>query len=344
MKLLILTQKVDINDDVLGFFHSWLKEFAKHCEKLTVICLYQGEYDLPENVEVYSLGKEKKNFQLLSRINYVFRFYKYIWQERNNYDKVFVHMNAVYAVLGGPLWRLWKKRIALWYTHRQVSLTLRLAEKLVHRVFSASKESFTLDSAKLKVLGHGIDTEYFQLPKEKKPNSKLEIVSVGRITRIKNLDILLAAGQILAAQKDFLFRLRLIGQPNNPQDEEYLTELKKYVKDNKLEDYIEFLGPVPNRQILPYYQESDLAINLSPTGGMDKAVLEALACGLPVIAFNQTFTRLLPYQLMLNNLDARELADKIVEARGVDMEKSRSEVLSQYNMEALVRGIILDLK
>jgi len=39
MKLLIITQKVDINDDVLGFMHGWIAEFAKHCEKLTVICL-----------------------------------------------------------------------------------------------------------------------------------------------------------------------------------------------------------------------------------------------------------------------------------------------------------------
>jgi len=32
MKLLILTQKVDIDDDVLGFFHGWLEEFAKNVE------------------------------------------------------------------------------------------------------------------------------------------------------------------------------------------------------------------------------------------------------------------------------------------------------------------------
>jgi len=43
MKLLIVTQKVDINDDVLGFFHDWIKEFAKNCEKVTVICLGKGE-------------------------------------------------------------------------------------------------------------------------------------------------------------------------------------------------------------------------------------------------------------------------------------------------------------
>ena len=78
MKLLIITQKVDINDDVLGFFHRWIEEFAKHCEKITVICLQKGEYNLPDNVKVLSLGKEGA----MAKIKYALNFYKYIWQER----------------------------------------------------------------------------------------------------------------------------------------------------------------------------------------------------------------------------------------------------------------------
>jgi len=39
MKILILTQKIDKNDDILGFFHGWVAEFAQHCEKVTVIAL-----------------------------------------------------------------------------------------------------------------------------------------------------------------------------------------------------------------------------------------------------------------------------------------------------------------
>ena len=39
MKILIITQKVDQNDDVLGFFHGWIAEFAKHCEQVTVYFL-----------------------------------------------------------------------------------------------------------------------------------------------------------------------------------------------------------------------------------------------------------------------------------------------------------------
>ena len=56
-RLLITTQAVDLDDPVLGFFHRWIEEFAKHCESISVICLKEGRHDLPDNVHVYSLGK-----------------------------------------------------------------------------------------------------------------------------------------------------------------------------------------------------------------------------------------------------------------------------------------------
>ena len=46
MRLLVLTQKVDREDDVLGFFHEWLRRFSAQCEAVEVICLYEGAHDL----------------------------------------------------------------------------------------------------------------------------------------------------------------------------------------------------------------------------------------------------------------------------------------------------------
>ncbi|MBI4086504.1 hypothetical protein HY416_00780 [Candidatus Kaiserbacteria bacterium] len=60
MKLLICTQTVDRGDPTLGFFHEWIAEFARHCERVIVVCLFEGEHSLPENVTVLSLGKERR--------------------------------------------------------------------------------------------------------------------------------------------------------------------------------------------------------------------------------------------------------------------------------------------
>src|SRR3989344_8793777 len=102
MNLLIITQKVDNNDQLLGFFIEWLKKLSQKFDKLIVLCLEKGEYDLPTNVEVVSLGKDRGD----SKLKQLFNFYYLIFNLRRKYNAVFVHMNPIWAVLGGTFWRL----------------------------------------------------------------------------------------------------------------------------------------------------------------------------------------------------------------------------------------------
>ena len=73
MRLLIITQKVNKNDPVLGFFHTWIKELATKFESIEVICLEKGHFDLPQNVTVYSLGKEHG----VTRLGYIKNFFRF---------------------------------------------------------------------------------------------------------------------------------------------------------------------------------------------------------------------------------------------------------------------------
>ena len=187
MRILILTQKVDKEDDILGFFHAWLQEFSAVAEHVHVICLEEGTYDLPKNVEVHSLGKETGR----SRIKYTLNFYKYIFNLRNQYDVVFVHMNYEYVLLGGFFWKLYKKKILLWYVHRQVTTGLRLANYFVDKVFTSTKQSFLIDTNKKVLVGHGIVYEKFFHEPKQYMSDPLVILHVGRITQIKNIDMLL---------------------------------------------------------------------------------------------------------------------------------------------------------
>ena len=59
MRLLVVTQIVDTNDSNLGFFHAWLQRIAAQVDSMIVLCLKKGEYQLPANVTVLSLGKEQ---------------------------------------------------------------------------------------------------------------------------------------------------------------------------------------------------------------------------------------------------------------------------------------------
>jgi glycosyltransferase involved in cell wall biosynthesis len=262
MKLLIVTQVIDTKDPVLGFFVRWVEEFAKHIERVEVICLKEGAHNLPANVRVHSLGKEKG----VSRATYIFNFYRYIWSLRHDYDAVFVHMNPEYVILGGLLWRLWGKRISLWYTHKSVNIKLRLATLLAHAIFTASKESFRLQSNKVRVMGHGIDTNFFT------PDLQVSrgdwYLSVGRLMPSKDHRM-----AIVEARDDGK-KLRIAGE--GPE----LKNLEVYARS--LDAQVEFLGGLSQTALRDEYRRANLLIHTSKTGSLDKVVLEALACGLPV--------------------------------------------------------------
>lgn len=259
MKLLICTQTVDNQDSHLGFFVRWIEEFAKHCEEVTVICLREGRHSLPPNVRVYALG-------FGGRFSRAFRFMRYIIALRKEYTTVFVHMNPEYIVLAGWLWRLWNKRITLWYTHKSVNLKLRIAVFFANIIFTASKESFRLRTKKLHVMGHGIDTDFFS------PDASIArgdwLLSVGRLMKSKRHDLAIR----IATQENK--ELHIAGEGLERKNLEMLT--------SELSARVQFLGALTQSQLRDEYRRASYLIHTSETGSLDKVVLEALACGLSV--------------------------------------------------------------
>ena len=58
-RLLLFNLATDADDVALGFAISWITELSKHVKAIDVITMRVGRYALPENVCVYSVGKEK---------------------------------------------------------------------------------------------------------------------------------------------------------------------------------------------------------------------------------------------------------------------------------------------
>jgi glycosyltransferase involved in cell wall biosynthesis len=332
MKLLIITQKVDINDDNLGSFHGWIKEFAKNCESVIVICLQNGEHDLSGNVRVLSLGKPA------SRAKYIYRFYRYIWRERKNYDAVFVHMNPVYVVFGGLFWKFFGKKIYLWYTHKSVNMDLRIAEWFVSRIFTASTESCRLKSKKIVVTGHGIDINKFEARNQKSEiNQKFKIITAGRITPSKNLDLLIEATKILNG-KNFNFEIKIAGMPVLESDKIYLEGLKKIAGKE-----IEFVGKVFYGNMPDFYRGADLFVNFSDTGSIDRAVLEAMASGLLVLTSNEAFRNVLEGKYITSK-NPEDISEKIIKLSQSGLDSGlRDYVVKNHSLEGLIKKILVNL-
>ena len=307
---MVITQKVDENDDLLGFFVGWLREFSKYFEKVFVITLAKGEYELPANVFVYSLGKERGSGKFLRIIRFYRYLFKFIFQSR----AIFVHMSPIFAIASWPAAFIFRKNIFLWYLHCSLTFRLKIAEKLCSKILTADKDSLNLKSRKIIELGHGIDIERFKIKRSWKNETRpLRILSVGRISKIKNYETLIEAAQILK-DRGLTFEIKIVGRPVMPYDFEYFEELKKLVGTFELEDSVEFIGFVPYSQIADYYKKSDIFVNPSPRGGIDKAVLEAMAAGcIPFVSnevFEKYFGELSPF-LIFKHGDSNDLAEKI---------------------------------
>lgn len=336
MRLLITTQVLDSDDPHLGFFHEWVAEFAKHCEKVSVVCLKEGRHSLPQNVRVFSLGKEKRT---ASSISYAWRLLQVSIAERNSYDAVFVHMNPEYLVVCGWFWKLWNKKTSLWYAHKSVTLKLRIALLFTDKVFSVTKESFGMRTSKLEPMGHGVDMERFK-PQQKAHADRLRLISVGRIAESKHLkEMLPVVSELLRRGEKPL--LTFVGGAGTAAEEQYSRELIGDIERMGLRDSVVLYGPAAHVAIPELFQQHDVFLNFGTTGNMDKAGFEPLVSGLPLVTTNEAFRSLLtPYGLYVEGNNPTRVADAILHAREVSMEPLTTYVRENHSLQKLVPKIV----
>jgi len=334
VNLLIITQKVDKEDPILGFFHNWLEKFSDEVKNLYVISLYKGEVDLPDNVTVLSLGKEKGSGKIVQFL----KLQKYLVKVLPKVNGIFVHMCPEYVLFAGPLAKLYNKKILLWFVHKSVNWKLWLAEKLVNKIYTSSKNSCRLESKKIEVAGHGVDTDLFK-PVDNAEHKK-EIICVGRISPIKDqLTFVKAASIIYKKDPSFDYKFKIIGAPYLETDKKYNDKLRDYVRQNDLGERVEFIDKVNYLEMPMLYNESSLLVNLCPTGGMDKVVLEAMAFNLPVIVCNQSFKGCISEGRFFECGSAQDLANKIMSNIGVS-QNSRQTILDNFSLERIVKKIV----
>lgn len=130
----------------------------------------------------------------------------------------------------------------------------------------------------LSYLGKAIDVLKY-IPIEKQHHTEIEFLFVGRIVPIKNLDMLVkAVGEISSAP----FKLTIVGDHESSEG----SRIIKLVNDLKLEKKIEFIGEKSGEELISCYQKADVFVISSFYDNSPTVVLEAMACGLPVVGTN----------------------------------------------------------
>lgn len=308
MQLLIVTQKINKRDENLGFFHRWVEEFAKHYSRVVVIANSVGEHNLPKNVAVFSLGKESG----LGRLRRYYRFWEFFSYHYTRSDAAFFHMSPEFVLAAGPFLLSLSRPHALWYVHKSVTWRLKLAERLVDFIFTASNLSFRLPSKKVIYTGHAIDTDFFRPADQSRPTtSHLRLLTVGRISPVKDLETIVRALAVLKESWNHPWVLSIVGGPLIERDHSYLATLKKLALERGLGQRIVFEGARPYTELPEIYREHDIFLSMSATGSIDKAVLEAMSTGLSVITANEAFRELLPAPYFLEKRSPEFLASRI---------------------------------
>ncbi len=340
MKILIITQKLDSNDHVLGAIVGWVKEIAKISQSVSVICLEKRSFSFPKNVSTYSLGKEDG----VSRLKYINNFYKHLKELDGSYDRVFVHMNQEYILLAGWYWNLKGIPVYFWRNHPNGNFLTNIAVFFSKKVFCTSKASYTAKFKKTVLMPAGVDTDLFK-PVEGVVRKKYSVCMVSRIAPVKRIELGLSAMKILISSGTQV-SLDIIGSPLD-RDLEYFNELKKYVVDNDLSGHVNFLGDFPLPRHPELYTSYEICLNLTLSGSFDKSIISTTSCGSVPLVSNSSLSGLLPPVCVTNDSPeeiAKSLKKLLVPIEQVKIQKDLEFFVKSQSLEALIGKLQLELK
>ncbi len=129
-------------------------------------------------------------------------------------------------------------------------------------------------SEKIAVIPNGIDTKTFYLSSS--PNGKSDIIFVGNFIERKGLDLLIKSFKKISMKSPDV-NLKILG--NGP----IKSKIQLMVNELELNNRVKFMDQVSNTEIATIIQNSRLLCLPSREEGFGVVLIEALACGVPVV-------------------------------------------------------------
>ncbi|HEX6462479.1 MAG TPA: glycosyltransferase family 4 protein [Candidatus Saccharimonadales bacterium] len=164
------------------------------------------------------------------------------------------------------------KRLILGRVLRSAAKVVVLNKKTLHTV----KRVYGVKN--VAVMSNGINEAYFKLVRrqqKKRPPKQLHLLFVGRLTRQKNVEMLLRA----IAQAKSTVKLDIIG---DGEEREILEEITKTLQLTN----IVFHGQLDRLAVLAFYERCDALVMPSLYEAQPLVLLEAMAARIPIIGTN----------------------------------------------------------
>ena len=195
-----------------------------------------------------------------------------------------------------------------------------------------------VSESRITVVNNGVDIKRFVPDQATHDDEVIRIISVGTLYWIKNQ---LMTIRVVVALHEFGYKVEmtLLG------DGEDREKIKNAIKANNADSYIFTQGS--KKDVEDYLKKSDIYVSASKTEGLPLSILEAMACGLPVVATDAGGTRdivkdgINGFLIEVDNeVEMKEALQQLInnkQLRKVCSAKSR-EIAEQWSVEKCTQG------
>ena len=263
-----------------------------------------GHYRVPENIHFYNINITARPGRISKLRNVILRAHKVRKIKKDNHIEAAISFGESANIINCLSKR--NEKIITSIRSSNVlengitfldKLTFSLSDKTVF-ISKGQKTAYAEQAKryakKMRVIYNACDYEY--VSKLASQNVDLNVdyntfVAVGRIVDVKCFRNLINSFK-LASEKYHDLKLFIIG------DGDLASELKKYVVETEMDECVKFLGDRDNP--FAYVSKARALLNSSGSESFSNVVLEALACGTPVIATDCKFG---PREILSDNCE-----------------------------------------
>ena len=193
---------------------------------------------------------------------------------------------AFYACMIGRILRLpvvWHCRIINNDKYLDFLLS-RLSRRIVVNSQATAKRFKERFQTKVTVVYNGIDLQYLKENRLKKPDLIRDdwkiILVVARISKWKRHDLVLSAFELIAKSNPEVHLVCVGGK--DASEPRWWTYLEQMTKHSRFSDRIHWMGQVDD--VRPWYRKAHVLVLPSENEPFGRVLVEALACGIPVVA------------------------------------------------------------
>ena len=272
--------------------HEMSKQQARLGHDITVYTANKGNEPREEFRDGYKIIRFKNDLKLMGN-SISFRLFRELFKIRNDFDIIHAHSHLFFSTNLCAFVRKWGSPPLVITNHGLISQTVPM---WVHKIYIPTIANWTFKTAdniicyteneksllkklgvdpdKIVVIHNGVDTNVFSSC-EKERNTD-QILWIGRFTPGKGVEYLIEAFDILIKEYPNL-KLIMLGKGA------VKGNIEQKIRDLNLSKNIIINEFVPNSELPNIYQNSDVFVLPSINEGVPRTILEAMACGLPIV-------------------------------------------------------------